>query len=329
MKIVMYSYNDWGGANNLLASYINKHTKHQARSITEDKHPFCYDTDIVWKNIKLDNAENATDTIETAVDVANIIEDANFFVLGQLYDTPLLKAIQRRLKPNNHIIFYGGSDVRPHADKLFNSYRQKEHRYTFTRDDFTMIRCLSRSNHHNVYMVDTNRFKPIEKNIPHVGPVKIFHSPTNQAIKGTIHIKEAVENLSKKYDIYWEHTGTTPSGAGGITWAEGMAKKASADIYIDQLYIGAIGANVAETMTFGIPVLCYLSNHFMSMYPDTPIVNVNPDTIEATLEDLIVDHEKRRIIGNQTRNYCVDLYGVHNSAWRWIHMIEFVAGDKS
>jgi len=76
-------------------------------------------------------------------------------------------------------------------------------------------------------------------------------------------------------------------------------------------------------------VLCYLSNHFMSMYPDTPIVNVNPDTIEATLEDLIVDHEKRRIIGNQTRNYCVDLYGVHNSAWRWIHMIEFVAGDKS
>jgi hypothetical protein len=249
-------------------------------------------------------------------------------VLGQIYQTSFTKVLFEKISHNNCIIFYGGSDVRPIANKLFETYDQDKHMYSFARDDFTMIRCLPRASHHNVYMIDTDRWKPSKKKYDKSDPIKIFHSPTNQIIKGTSYIREAIEILSEKHNVEWSHTGTTPSGEGGIPWAESMLKKADADIYIDQLIIGAIGQNAAEAMAFGIPTMCYLSNHYMSMYPDTPIINTSPRTILHDLEVLISDHKKRAEIGTQTRKYCVDLYGVHNSAWRWIHMIEFIAKEK-
>jgi hypothetical protein len=316
MQILMYSYNDWGGANNLLASYINSDTEHTARSITAERHPFGYDTDIV-----LNNATSAK-----IFEAKKLAETADFFVLGQLYRNSFTDILLKKIKPNNCAIFYGGSDVRPVANAFFDSHKHTKHIYTFARDDFTMIRCLPRASHHNVYMIDTDRWRPIRKKYNKNDPVKIFHSPTNQTIKGTSYILEAIKTLAKKYNVMWEHTGTSPSGKGGIPWAESMRKKAEADIYIDQLIIGAIGQNAAEAMTFGIPTMCYLSNHYMSMYPDTPIVNTSPDTILDDLEVLVSSHKKRTEIGEQTRKYCIELYGVHNSAWRWIHMIEFITG---
>lgn len=315
MNILFLSPNDWGGTQFLMAHGINSLTKHTAHSITETHHPFHYDTDIVMKDVK---------TMEQMQKVKDIIENADFFCIAQGIPKSIAAQVLKRTTLTNSFVRHSGSDIRNVANEIFYLQLTKDYRWTFTAYDFSMTRCLVQSLHHNTHIIDTERWKPKLQSKDENSPVVIYHSPTNQEIKGTKYITDAITKLSKKYNIVWTHTGCDSSGAGGQSWADVMAQKRNADIFIDSIEMFDHGQNAVEAMCFGIPVLNRLSNYYLSLYPDTPIINTDKTNIEENLEKLIVDHNLRRKIGIQTRKYCEETFSIERRIPMWTNIIEFI-----
>ena len=116
-------------------------------------------------------------------------------------------------------------------------------------------------------------------------------------LKGTNFIKDAIEQLSSKYDFEFRYMEKMPRH-------EALKLMRSADIIIDQLILGHHGFLAVEAMAFGKPVLCYLKPSILKDYPaEIPIVNANPETIYNELEKLIVNSQLRHDIGVRGRAY--------------------------
>lgn len=89
--------------------------------------------------------------------------------------------------------------------------------------------------------------------------------------------------------------------------------QAQADIFLDMLTVGWFGANAREGMMLGKPVICYILPDFLENVrkelPDyaaeLPIVSATPNTVEEILRDLIANSDKRREIGQRSRDFAV------------------------
>lgn len=126
----------------------------------------------------------------------------------------------------------------------------------------------------------------------------IVHAPTNQLIKGTKYILEAVENLKKKglkFDFKLIEQKTNQE-------AREIYKKA--DIIVDQLRLGDYGTFAVESMAMGKPVVCWVTDYLYEKYfQDCPIVRANIKNIEKQLEKLINDSSLRQKLGEEGRVY--------------------------
>lgn len=89
--------------------------------------------------------------------------------------------------------------------------------------------------------------------------------------------------------------------------------QAQADIFLDMLTYGFVGAMAREAMMLGKPVIAYLRPEWMDSMrreiPDyaaeLPLVNATPETVESVLRDLIDHPQKRREIGRRSREFAV------------------------
>ncbi|WP_061810756.1 glycosyltransferase family 4 protein [Rossellomorea vietnamensis] len=126
----------------------------------------------------------------------------------------------------------------------------------------------------------------------------IVHAPTNQKVKGTQYILEAVEMLKKEgYKFKFMLLQNVSHD-----FAKTIFQKA--DIIIDQLCIGAYGTFSIEGMAFGKPVVCYIRKDLIRKYPkDLPIVNANPANIYTQMKRLITNHDYRNYLGRGGRKY--------------------------
>lgn len=321
MNILLLSYNDWGAANFNLAAGINKYTQHTARSITEVRHPFHYDTDIVLSE---------PGTSENIQEVNDLIQSADFFCINQAIPDSIYNRVVPRINLFNFYMLFGGSDIRNVADAIFSRQLHKnDFFWSFTAYDFSMTRCIIQSFQHDSHIIDVDRWQPDTSKLFDNKSVMIYHSPTNNKIKGTEYIQKAIKHLSKKYPfVQWTHTGCERDGSGGKPWAEVMEGKRRADIFIDSIEFHEHGQNTAEAMAFGIPVLNRLSHYYLALYPDTPIINTNKNNIQKNLEWLIRNPEKRREIGKKTREYCVNMFSIQKFVARWQQAVEFIVSLK-
>jgi glycosyltransferase involved in cell wall biosynthesis len=320
MNILLLSPNDWGSANYVMCQGFNAYTEHSARSITEMRHPFGYDTDIVIQDLK---------TKEELEEVDDLIESADFFLAAQGVPHSIATKVLNRKTYNNLLMRYSGSDVRNRADLLFKQQLNNRYHFSATAYDFSMTRCLIQSIHHNTHIIDTDKWAPLENKkfrpgAGHDSPISIYHSPTNNEIKGTEYIIKAIDNLSKKYNIKWVHTGCESDGRNGEQWSEVMKQKRNADIFIDSVDFYDHGQNTVEAMCFGIPVLTRLCDYYMSIYPDTPIVNVNKENIEKKIKWLILKPEIRQNVGDLTREYCEETFNIKHRIAMWANIVEFI-----
>jgi len=92
----------------------------------------------------------------------------------------------------------------------------------------------------------------------------------------------------------------------GRPHAEAIAIKRTCDIAIDQ--IGdrggtGYGVNSLETLSMGIPTLTSFTPEFEAFLSDHPFVTVNPETLAARLEEVIVNAGLRREKGRQGRAF--------------------------
>lgn len=114
--------------------------------------------------------------------------------------------------------------------------------------------------------------------------IKIVHSPTNRAAKGSHYIIQALENLGKKYNIEIGIIENTPHRGA-------LEKYKKADMVIDQVLTGWYGGFAVEGMEMGKPVCAFIRDDDLKFIPERmakdlkeAIININPFNIENVLE---------------------------------------------
>lgn len=117
------------------------------------------------------------------------------------------------------------------------------------------------------------------------GKITIIHAPSDESIKGTALIKEAVDLLKNIYDIDFILVK-------GKTHDEAMEIYKKADIAIDQVLCGWYGAFAVELMAMGKPVMCYIRENDLKYIPekmkqDLPILRIQPDNLYNDIKQII------------------------------------------
>lgn len=147
--------------------------------------------------------------------------------------------------------------------------------------------------------IDTNTFQPSYANDNAV-PV-LVHAPNHRQLKGTDQIIAAVDNLNRRgFPCVLRIVENTSN-------AELMKIISKADAVVDQLILGAYARLAIESMALGKPVFCYLREDlypFNPIWKDCPIINVNPDNFEQSLEAFLkTGKEEREILGRKGREF--------------------------
>lgn len=145
--------------------------------------------------------------------------------------------------------------------------------------------------------VDTERLRADPPD-PRSRRMRVIHSPTDRAAKGTEFVRRATSELIAAgapidyIEVY------------GLPHAEALAIYATADLVIDQLCAGGHGVFAVEAMSLAKPVVCYLLPELQRKYPpDLPIINANPNTLESVLAEWVDRPQERHELGIASRAY--------------------------
>ena len=115
------------------------------------------------------------------------------------------------------------------------------------------------------------------------GEIRIGHSPTLRASKGTELIIRTVEKLERRYKnlklILIEK----------MSYRDALRLKATVDIFIDQITELGYGISSLEALAMGIPVVVKLLPDFEQFLGEHPFVKADEKTLEIVLERLIID----------------------------------------
>lgn len=167
-------------------------------------------------------------------------------------------------------------------------------------------------------LVDTRRLLPSYPNPNSEEPV-VVHAPSHKAAKGTPYVQKAVERLQAK-GLRFRYIEVH-----GLKQSDALRLYAQGDIVVDQLCSGSHGVFAAEAMSMGKPVICYTLPELVSTYPEGfPIINANPETIEAVLEEWIQRPQDRYRRGVQSREYAERVHDCRVVATKLIEVYQAV-----
>ena len=161
----------------------------------------------------------------------------------------------------------------------------------------------------------------------YVGPVNkqkplIVHAPSSKKVKGSEFVEKAIRKL-KKENLEFEYKAIS-----GMNNDEAKKWYAKADIVVDQLLIGWYGVLTLEAMALGKPVVVYIREELLEKFEhDLPVQNANPDTIEDSLRELILDSTKREDLGKLGR-YFVEQYHDVNKVAKQLYKLYMDVADK-
>ncbi len=117
--------------------------------------------------------------------------------------------------------------------------------------------------------------------------IRILHSPTNQAAKGSRYILQALENLEKRYDIEIILVDKMPN-------KQALKIYEKADLVVDQVLSGWYGGLAVEAMKMGKPVAVFVREEDLKFVPEKmaidlkgAIINLNPLNIENVIEEYL------------------------------------------
>jgi hypothetical protein len=123
------------------------------------------------------------------------------------------------------------------------------------------------------------------------GPLRVLHAPSDQLVKGTAVISDAIETASKERVI-------EKVFLSGVPRAEVLDHIADADLVIDQLNSQTTGVLALESMAIGRPVLVQYELQLLAPFArDTPAVPITAETVSSVLETLLEDEARRVHLG--------------------------------
>ena len=141
----------------------------------------------------------------------------------------------------------------------------------------------------------------------------IVHAPSRPEVKGTAHVRNAIDSLRARGRAldYVEVT--------GLSHAEAIAAVSRADLVIDQLMLGAHGTFAVEAMSLGKPVVTYILPELVPTFPEGfPIINANPDTLVEVLEDWMTRPKDRHQLGIRSRRYAEQVHDCRVAAMKLV-----------
>jgi hypothetical protein len=128
-------------------------------------------------------------------------------------------------------------------------------------------------------------------------PRLVLHAPTNRLIKGTRYVERAYDALRPRFP------GTGFEVVERLAWTELRDRLATADVVVDQVFMGWYGMVAVEAMAMGKPVLCYIREDFERRLVDCPIVRCTKEDLPDRLAELLADEPRRRALGEAGRRY--------------------------
>lgn len=150
--------------------------------------------------------------------------------------------------------------------------------------------------------------------------IKIVHIPSDDGIKGTNYVLQAIEKLkSENVEFEFELIRNKPHD-------EVVESIRNADILIDQMVAGWYGLISVESMALGKTTVCFLRDELYNYIPDIPIINLNPDNLAEGLKKLIKEKEKLSEYGKAGRKYAEKYHDyIRNS----MDMLKITMGEKT
>lgn len=152
--------------------------------------------------------------------------------------------------------------------------------------------------------------------------IRILHSPSHSAAKGSLHICEAIERLRLKgYRINFIEVRNRPN-------AEVLAEIQKCDFVVDQVFSDTPMAGfAAEAGYLGKPAVVggYSFDYLKKFIPESmfpPSQTCMPDEIEAAIEELIVNPELRKRLGADARAFVETQWSIEKVASRYLKIIE-------
>lgn len=135
--------------------------------------------------------------------------------------------------------------------------------------------------------------------------IVIVHTPSAKIAKGSNYIIPIIEKLKRKYNIDFILLHN-------VSREKALETMKRCDIFIDQIILGSYAGAAIEAMSLGKPTLAYImpSVYKQGTPYDCPVVNVNPDTLEEKLTQLIEDPALRHQVGAKSRKFVEE---VHNA----------------
>ena len=128
-------------------------------------------------------------------------------------------------------------------------------------------------------------------------PRLVLHAPTNRLIKGTRYVERAYDVLRPRFPA------TGFEVVERLAWTELRDRLATADVVVDQVFMGWYGMVAVEAMAMGKPVLCFIRPDFEPRLRDCPIVRCTLEDLPDRLLELLGDPERCRALGEAGRAY--------------------------
>lgn len=154
---------------------------------------------------------------------------------------------------------------------------------------------------------------------PQARRMRVVHSPTDLAAKGTEFVRRATAELKDAgapIDYVEVH---------GVSHQQALEIYSGADLVVDQLCAGGHGVFAAEAMSLAKPVVCYLLPELEAAYPaDLPIINANPATLKEVLSEWMDRPRERHERGLASRAYAERIHDHRVVARRLLDVYEML-----
>ncbi len=131
----------------------------------------------------------------------------------------------------------------------------------------------------------------------------VIHAPSNQRVKGTRYVLEAISRLQREgiaFDFKMIET---------LSNSEARQIYETADLLVDQLLAGWYGALSVELMALGKPIICYIRESDLKFIPgemrqEIPVLNATPASVYQVLKECLTERRgELPLLGEKGRKY--------------------------
>ncbi|MGQ9817005.1 MAG: hypothetical protein ACUVQ3_03520 [bacterium] len=258
------------------------------------------------KFLKRDNVNVSPSELRLKIKGSNLLEKIFFHCRDQIWLYKLHKFWNRYHFDSFDIYHFDGGIPFIYGDRILKKLKDKHLVAHFFGSDlrkwgmnpylkeYVQLKFTSEVDH--IKIDPTLIFVPIPFEAEKITPrktenriLRVCHSPTRRAAKGTNEIIEIIERLKKK--IRFEFVLVE-----GVSHKRCMELKANCDIGIDQIgnYAGtAYGRSGLEFLALGIPTITEIPEEYEYLLENHPFLNADKNNLEDVLYQLLTDPAMR------------------------------------